>query len=324
VIGLPHHLYFLGKIEYPISSKYVNVLPYHVLIKMGGCRLSTTVYIHVVETQKDILMFDIIDDNEVISSIDTLLDNVFIDPVFNNEELSLLNMEITPEIEAILINHVYAVATKEANEFARTRAVNTSVDNERLLAQVIDIQEQMATIMKRIHNTEDSRQVSLSQLDNWVKRFNTWKDSPAYTKVSYQERNRAWTIYKSKLADLKSAYHGNKGQVSHLWETWKTLKEDCTNLIGSRSYIWGMYFGLIAETISPYITNGDTEEVDNSTIFNEYCDKTISCIRDEHIKEELSATHGATHGRGFWNTMNERMINNNGCFAPINNDVIPF
>lgn len=227
-------------------------------------------------------------------------ETLFIDDQFTSDELDLLNMEVTPEIEALLTNYVYEIAMKEHSEFTNNRRLQVEDNSDKTLDVIIDIQEEMATIMKSIHRVDDNRKSDLAELDNWVKRFNTYKDSPVWEDVPYLEKGRVWDAYKAGLSRRKDAYHASKDQVSKLWDSWKELKNKCQEVVGDNQWLWGKYFSLASEEISPYFTNGDTQEVDDQVALYPTVNELVDIYRDEHIKEMSIINDPQPKGRGYW------------------------
>lgn len=245
-----------------------------------------------------------------MSTIDTLLTD---DVSFNSDELELLNMEGTPEIEDVLVKIVFGKAFQEITEYSNRRRDN--LDVERILSQVIEVQEKMATVMARIKGLEVARISNLKELNNWVERYNKWKNSKDYyQKFSSSERSKAYYSFINGLNTRKDRYWNSKNELSAQWDIWHGLKDESNRIIGNNKWIWAHYFNLIEKPITPYFTDSDryVEDIDNQVDMYPTVNELVDVLRDTHIEEMEEYNKGESKGPGFWNWRNENKMKYQG------------
>lgn len=96
------------------------------------------------------------------------------------------------------------------------------------LNELIELQERMATGMKLIKECNET----LSQ-------FNRGLPVPYGTFMAWVNRRKL------------------------LWTHWWKLKDECSALVGERTYLWSKYFQLVNMEFHPYWSTSDAEAIDN-------------------------------------------------------------
>lgn len=194
------------------------------------------------------------------------------------EEVELLNSFVTPEILEVL-NEMKAEKDKVDKDglekvlFENDPVVGTSsgVDYERILSSVVDIQEEMAKVMKKINGCDGNDKLyavyvqKKNRFDKAKKCLQDWSDSHSGDVRSFPW----WKQWKEVQKDRDEAYRAissSKQSVSQLWETWKALKDKCSLVIGEHTYVWHLYFKLQDSPVEGRFVSGETDSVDNQYV----------------------------------------------------------
>jgi hypothetical protein len=238
-------------------------------------------------------------------------DNLLMDEHMSDEDLALLNMEVTPEIEDILIKAVFAhslkeISTWEEGKADREAAYQASVSTKNMLNQLIEVQEGMDRTMNVIRKDTKKRDLARTELDQWVKRYNNWKDSDAYR--VYKHKDQAAKIFFTGLELKKNNYQALKGSVQNLWDTWNTLKSQSDEIVEGNEFLWVLYYQLAESEINTYFTNGDVEDVDDFRLLANTQSEVMDLIDYTHSIEMAEYDRVESKGQGFWSYSNENKV----------------
>ncbi len=233
-------------------------------------------------------------------------ENFNLDDFMSVEEQEVLNSELDPEspeykqIQELFRQRLMASAFAEATTWVKARAAKTDgdeVDLERELQKLMDLQEQMQSIMdKRIIPITKAHKA----MGDWMERYNTWKASPAFER--YPHKYRAEQVFFNGLNARKAEYHKIRGtdKLSDLWAQWNELKEQSKQLADTHKGIWTVYFNLINEELNPYLTTGETEDVDDFSLLANTQGEVMDIYCFSHIREMSEEDAPEAEGQGFW------------------------
>ena len=184
---------------------------------------------------------------------------------YTEEELATLELEVTPEIENILISMLYAKCFTEVTEYymSDTHMRLLEEDFEAQLNVLVELQERMAKGMKLI--TECNKTINAAK---------TGKRLPYGAYIAWVERRKA------------------------LWNHWFTLKGECD--VVATPFMWVKFFDLAAEDDNMYFCSGETEDVDNYNMLLTTPNDRMNDIRDNYLLEVAEFTEAEASGKGFW------------------------
>jgi uncharacterized small protein (DUF1192 family) len=189
------------------------------------------------------------------------------------------------------------------------------MDMEKELAPVIEIQERMAQLQKKIENTKadstwlamksqcnqqlsayiglktefDSMKAELHNADGVFQKLVAAGQSKKYAQRYADFKKKFWDKANPVRKQRDEAYSQfqtlrdqlNKS-VSGLWDEWWQLQKECQKM--ATPAVWAAYFKLITEELNRYFTYGDTSEVDDQVKLRSHTE-TMECYADEHVKE---------------------------------------
>lgn len=237
-------------------------------------------------------------------------ENFILEDMFSEEELEVLNAEIDEDSEEgrkvldLFRKRLMASALVEVTTWEKNRAEErNATDHEKILNTVVEIQEEMAVLTKKINAVQAKKTNAHKELGSWLDRFNTWKNSPAY--VQYPQKDKAHKAFYAGLKDRKEAYakvnDETKPVIADLWAKWNQLKAQSTAIGNSNPFVWTLFFNLVEEDINPYFTNGDTEDVDDFSLLANDQEAVIDMLAHSHLHEMSLYNMPESKGNGFWN-----------------------
>ena len=233
-------------------------------------------------------------------------DHLLMDPQYTDEELRILNMEVTPEIEHILKVALFAKAFEDLSRWENIRAEENKIDFERALWDLIEVQSKMSKLMQTIAPLEEKRKHCLNELQSWVNRYNTWQASAEYD--NYPHKQQAAKLFFNGLCSRKEAYQDSKSIVAPLWEKWNILKAEVDEIVGTNLFLWVQFFELSTEEIHRYFCTGETEEVDDYTRLTKNQHDVSDLLLDMDLVDRSRDTESESYGIGFWDFSVERGI----------------
>lgn len=264
--------------------------------------------------------------------------NMFVpeyDGQYTKDEIDVLNMEVTPEIEAILNTMLLEKAASDAEGYV---PASMGTDMERELSNNLDLFEDYIRISAErdmyqkgwetiryarsswwslfkeemdenwmelvLFDTKlDKRMLSVQPTDEQWKKARTIRSMIHARCVRKQQARREYTysIYLKAMAATKKCR-----------EYWNTpAGKELSRLNDERSTIWGMisdldctwedYNNLIGMEINKYWTNGDTEEVDSMEMMCTSVYETMDLLEDASHEEDSQYNAPQSKSRGYWN-----------------------
>lgn len=144
------------------------------------------------------------------------------------------------------------------------RDITSEYDSEKALNQVIDIQETMAALMKRISNGKKMIQETQDKLD--------------FFKYGHPVPREVYSQWIERVKRLR-------GHLAQLWTEWWGLNNQCKQMIGNKSYLWANYFKLIDEEMNPYWSTSDAEEIDNQAQLKGGAVEVMEAYLETHLRE---------------------------------------
>lgn len=239
-----------------------------------------TIILSIKLTTQECVMLDFSSDVQVCESIDSLLT----DTEYTTTQLDILNLEATPEIQAILINHLYKNAIKEMAEF-NSRERYYPLDRD-ILAYVVEIQlkiEAKDEIINKAKETLEGFKEDYAKTGRFTPRH-------IYTGVS----KIMWDAINDKkeligiVQDFVNDYPEDR---SSIWYNYFQIED---------KEAWINEYNKERDYLTPNNTWGETEQVDNSTIYIPNLPTTIECIRDTHIEDSNRENEKQSNGPAFW------------------------
>lgn len=159
-----------------------------------------------------------------------------------------------------------------------------SRDEEKALNDLVELSARMDKGKEMISSAKKTIDSFFEKNGFWfIKLWFSWKhreEPMMVTKVTSH-----WK-YPMKEEDVERFLSDNRNKQyiqwfeyrNSLWKQFNKLNKQCAAIKEEYPSIWYHYFQLRDEVITPYDINGDTEEVDNSTIYKG---------KEEETKEEL-------------------------------------
>ncbi len=233
-------------------------------------------------------------------------ENFNLDDFMSVEEQEVLNSELDPEspeykqIQELFRQRLMASAFADATAWVKARAAKTDgdeIDLERELENLMNLQEQMQRIMdKRIIPITKAHKA----MGDWMARYNNWKASPVFER--YPHKYRAEQVFFNGLSVRKAEYHKIRGndKLSDLWAQWNELKDKSKALAETHKGIWTVYFNLINEELNPYLTTGETEDVDDFSLLANTQYEVMEIYAFSHVCEMAEEDAPEAEGQGFW------------------------
>jgi hypothetical protein len=236
-------------------------------------------------------------------------DMLLMDETLSEQELALLNLEVTPQIQDILDKALYAVALADVTAWEKERAkTRDHEDYERkntdLINSEVDVKlEKVSQLQDRMtRGMEDFIQPTSEKLREVIEKMDDAK------KGNYVSREQ-WMA----LVTNKRTLEANR---SKYWELWHKLKAECFAIIGNDKALWTAFFAerdgnenwllnLINNTkeeeLSIYGCTGNTEEVDERENITHDSSDVSDLLADTHIQEMKQYSAPEANGIGFWN-----------------------
>lgn len=185
--------------------------------------------------------------------------------------LGNLVVDITPqEEEAFALSAARENGLPEPELYVdESPALYEESEEERVLTLVIELQERMAKGMSLIQEANGK----LSSVRGRIQHAHSHQSNriPYSEYCMLMESRTKWTEHLSKL-----------------WKHWHSLKAECDTLINGNNKVWGQYFGLVDEVISPYLTNGNTEMVDDQVNLHQSASQLAEELAVSHLQEMSS------------------------------------
>jgi hypothetical protein len=233
-----------------------------------------------------------INGEEIIMSEETL----FVDSTFTADELETLNMEVTPEIEAALYQLCLEKAEKEIKEWELSRfEINQARDHEKVLNQIVDLQERMTRGMVMIKSADKI----ISAM--WEK--NTYA---GFIWACWSGRitgDKARTCLSHPNNQLLISWFNRRAQ---LWAQWNKLQAECMELVGEDTWLWAKYFELVDSDINTYLTSGiDEDDTETDERVCNDSDSICAALFREYQEEQ---SYEPTMKVGYWDYSYERRL----------------
>ena len=257
---------------------------------------------------------------------------------YTKDELDILNMEVTPEIEAVLATMLMEKAMKDALSYVPMvqgpDTERTLLDNLDLFEDYISLTNERAPYQAKWETPRYARNMWWSlfkeEMDyNWMEldlfegklegrmRLVTptedqWNKAKAIRKMIYgrcirtQNRRRTMTygIY------LKAKAATEKCQA--FWKTADGIK--LSNLNDMRSSVWNAitdldctwedYNNLVNLEFNKYWTTGDTEEIDGMELMANTITEYMDMLEDASHSEDAEMDAVESKASGYWNHRN--------------------
>lgn len=257
---------------------------------------------------------------------------------YTNDQLDVLNMEVTPEIEAVLVTMLMEKAMKEAlSVVPMVQGPDTEralMDNLDLFEEYISLTNEREPLQKKWESLRYARNMWWSlfkeEMDhNWLEldvfdtklnlRMRTvnpteeqWNKAKAIrsmiqgrcARTQQRRRNMTYGIY------LKAKAATEKCQA--FWKTADGIK--LSNLNDMRSSVWNAitdldctwedYNNLVNLEFNKYWTTGDTEEVDGMELMANTITEYMDMLEDASHSEDSEADATQYSTRGYWDHKN--------------------
>lgn len=178
---------------------------------------------------------------------------------------------VESEIPGLDVHVLYDDGGREAalNELIEKQEVMQEIlpeilKTQEFLQQYIEAKEKFATTVKQINEASETFN-SLTSED----RKQRFKQFQAHIKEMWNiampvkaHRDEMWKRYEAMRLE-----HGG---LKESWEAWNLLKRACSKLVAKHEGLWGNYFQLVNEVITPYLVRGEVDpSLDNPALKDE-------------------------------------------------------
>jgi hypothetical protein len=161
-----------------------------------------------------------------------------------------------------------------------------------MLDSVINLQEQMATIMaKKIKPRDavykpyvalrDRCREGLHQKDEFITQGGVENQWPHWKHLSQLCKQRNAAYQKLEQCSISIEEYGTA------WDEWRTLNNECQMITKSHPQLWPMYFDLEKSEINEYFTIGDPEDIDNQEWLKAGSEGVLEGLSETHSLEQL-------------------------------------
>lgn len=184
------------------------------------------------------------------------------------EEAELLNMEVTPEIEALLEDlRDEKHGVPEVLYDDAPIPLSDGPDMEAELNNMITLQERMARGMGMIKQVSNQVDFWFAQNKWFVKVWYAWKCRDNLAKVTQITSHWKYPMQEKDalrfLQDKRNEkYFNTFAYRAKLWNHWWVLKGECDAIAAEYPQLWHDYFKLINEPIDGRFVTADPEDFD--------------------------------------------------------------
>lgn len=259
---------------------------------------------------------------------------------YTDEELALLNMEITPEIEKILGDALLEKAMKDAVMYVPQ--YGNSVDVERELMNNIDLFEEYIRLSKEREQYQVQWEALRYARSAWWSLFKEEMEAPWLEYDKYvamldrrmlvvQPTNDQWNkamslkslifqrammkqqdrrgitypIYLKAMDATRKCQAFWNTKAGHTLSVLNKERSAVWNAISTLNCTWEDYNNLINTEINPYWTNGDTEEVDSMELMCTSVYETLDMLEDASHEEDAQYSSPESRSIGYWSFRNQ-------------------
>lgn len=272
--------------------------------------------------------------------------NLFVpdyDNQYTKEEVDILNMEVTDEVQAVIDSMLLDSAKKDMDMYVPP---SDSTDLERQLDINIPLFEAYIAVTKErevlqekwealryVRSTwwslfKEEMEWNWNEYDRFVdrldKRLRVVSPTDEQWKAAMIMKSRVYEHCMSVLNQRRSVtypiYQKAKAATDRCREFWKTSAGIRLNELNEqRSGLWDLiqdldvtfddYNSLLEEVLTPYWTSGDTEEVDEQELVANTPVETMDLLEFTHSEEMKAYTLPIGKGKGFWSNRNMYKVN---------------
>lgn len=262
---------------------------------------------------------------------------------YTDEELDILNLEVTPEIIEIVVDKVKLSPEKAENalfsmdltsktmeklyrmalpkmladvtsETVDRTEKSINPDYEVLFNQFLAINEEVTNALNKalkMQHLKDMVQIRHAMMDSWYKRFNKWLKTDAYQ--AYPHKSQAWETYKRILKVRKDLFQATnekwqavKPLLQGAWDEFMAVSQMQKEFAAKAPFLWTWLYDLKDSDINTYLTSGDTDDVDEGQLVANNQRELSDILCETHIIEMKEFEREESIGKGFWSYREEK------------------